>query len=186
MKRILVFLTALALAGCAGTPSTSERPRPFEEDPERGSVAYGATVLDLVQADETTYATSPLPADLLWEHLPKVFLGLGFDVQDLVTYDPNRQRMAVANQRVRRLGGQRMSRLLDCGRSLTGEMADKGQVYVYLTTWLEPVEDGTRIHTRFEATAREGGTSRSPTKCWSTGRLERLIVDRTQQRAVAP
>ncbi len=67
---------------------------------------------------------------------------------------------------------------------MTGDLADKGQVYVYLTTWLEPMDEGTRVHTRFEATAREGGTSRTPSTCSTKGRLEKKILDSLHLRAV--
>jgi hypothetical protein len=48
--------------------------------------------------------------------------------------------------------------------------------------WLEPHEDGTAVHTRLLATARQGGTSASAVSCVTNGTLERNLMKRLQLR----
>jgi hypothetical protein len=181
MKRITAIALALALAGCA---QGSGAPTP-EEGPQRAQVAWDAgsfELMDLTVEDNTVSGWLDVPPEQLWPHVPPVYDEIGLKLSDLETYDPGRHRVAVVNHRARRLAGKRLSRLLRCGDSFGPPKADNGQVRVSLSTWLEPAEGGTRMHTRLEAWTRGVGTSTGAIQCSSTSALEQDIMKRIQLR----
>lgn len=128
-----------------------------------------------------TGADSDRPADQLlmdvrtaWAALPRAYASIGLTptvvdtaqlvlgVQGLVIHKP--------------LGGERLSRLLDCGIDVTGPNADYYEVRLTVMSGVRPAGDGSStLTTRVSAYAQANGQS-SNVRCGSTGRLEERIA----------
>lgn len=184
-SRILAGTVLLAMAGCTTASETS--PPPVTPAGQTriplADMGHGASV-DLVRDDQIS--TGWIDADVAdaWRNLLAVYAALGFEVKDLAEYVPEARRVTVSQPRIRRLADKRPSTYLECGHSLTSPKADKGGLRVFLSTWLEPLEGGTRVTTRFEASARDTGTSTAAVACASNGRLEQLIADQLLLRII--
>ncbi len=181
---LLSLAVGCGLTACAAPPPGAPRPDSPPQEELRDEIRYGSVIVDIVREDQTTIGATPLPADRLWPYLIEVVLDLGFETDDLKVYDPASRQVAVSRRPVRRLGGARMSRLLDCGRSVTGPRADTHQIEVRLTAWLEPVDRGSLVRTRLEAAARRRGLG-AVGACRSRGKLEIMLVDELHRRALA-
>jgi hypothetical protein len=168
-----------ALTACAGS-SGSEAPSPGRTERVPIQIEYGAgtVTVDLVREEQVTTGWIDAPVEDAWRHLLGVYETIGFQVEDLTEYVPAARHVGVSLPRVRRIAGERPSRFLDCGYSLTAPKADQGHVRLLLSTWLSPKDGGTTVTTRLEASARDSGTSTAPIRCSSKGKLEQLIADR--------
>ncbi len=85
----------------------------------------------------------------------------------------------------RRIGGQLLSRFLNCGSSgVTGRPnADSYRVTMYLVSRVESTEDGrTRLSTEVDARAQARGVSGYPVQCQSRGTLETRIAEMVEER----
>ncbi|MEX2465365.1 MAG: hypothetical protein WD995_00560 [Gemmatimonadota bacterium] len=74
----------------------------------------------------------------------------------------------------RTLGDRRISTYLSCGRDMTGDLADRATIRLWMVTRLLPsMEGGTQIRTELTANATDNdGTSRTVRPCSSNHRLE--------------
>ena len=79
----------------------------------------------------------------------------------------------------RRIGGQRLSRFLDCGYGMTATpRADDYRVNMGVITRLSATEGGgTSVVTEIAANAEARDVSADPVQCSSKGRLETTIVE---------
>lgn len=87
----------------------------------------------------------------------------------------------------RRLGGEAMSRYLDCGRGFSGNNADFYKITLAISAWVEPATGAPeRIQVAIAASGRDPAGSRSYySQCTSRGALEKRIAGRVQA-LVAP
>ncbi len=119
------------------------------------------------------------PPEKLWSHMGQVYDALSIPVK---VRDDDRRVLGTQNFTVsRHLGKDRLSLFLDCGSTITGSMADEGEVLMTVASQIGPADaSGTSsvVSTIVQGTARQHGLSSSPTGCTSTGRLEHLIVTR--------
>lgn len=175
-------LSVLVLGSCGPVPQPEAAAAP-DGSVQRSEFRYGTVLVDVYRQDQVTTAVSPLPAEELWPHLMVVVLEMGFSAEDVVTYDGSSYYLVVSRKRVKTLADQRLSRLIDCGRSTTGPQADTRQVEVRVSSWIEPLEEGALVRTQLEAGARERGTSRVRS-CTSRGKLETTLVDALHERAI--
>jgi len=84
----------------------------------------------------------------------------------------------------RRLGGEPMSRYLDCGRGFSGNNADIYRIALAISVWVEPASgEAGRLLVAIAATGRDPSGSRSAfSACTSRGALERRIAAMVQAR----
>lgn len=168
----------LAVGAC-----TAPRDRPLatptgqKRTPVQVETFGGTYTVDLVRDDQISTGWIDVPVDDAWRHLLAVYGALGFEVADLAEYIPEARRVTVSERRMRRIADKRLSTYIDCGYAIAGNKADGGNVKVYLSTWLEPKDDGTQVTTRFESSARDTGTSTAAVPCTTNGKLEQLIAD---------
>lgn len=129
--------------------------------------------------------TLPETPDKLWPLLEPVYDSLAIPVR---VRNPEAGVLgSVDFSATRRLGDQRLSLYLDCGRTITGSMADQGEITMTVVTQIRPADlsgDRGRVTTLVKGTARQHGLSSSQTDCTSTGRLEHLIATRLQLLAL--
>jgi hypothetical protein len=81
---------------------------------------------------------------------------------------------------MRRLAGEPMSRLLNCGSTMTGPSADSYRIHSALLAIIDPLpENRTRLRVAFAAGARDiSGNSTEPVSCGSSGVFELRLADR--------
>ncbi len=121
--------------------------------------------------------------DSIFAALTTVFNELKIPVQ---LNDPKHSLMNNLNADVsRRLGGQPMSRYIDCGRGFSGNNADIYRITLAVTAWIDPTEgDPQRLMVAIAASGRDPSGSHSAyTVCTSRGALEKRIGERVQQLA---
>jgi hypothetical protein len=161
---------AVLLSSCAAPrPEERElaiRPRDLAGDVEAKLLAESSLVTHHVDA----------PVEHVWAVLPSVYeeleIPLGF-------YEPEKMVLGNREFNPKTIGGNRMSRYLDCGANTTGgSYADTYQVELYLVTRVDAVgEAKTRIRTEVYATARARDTGGNRIQCPTKGLLERRITE---------
>lgn len=182
MRYLTAILSMTAvLTGCGvGTGSAASGSSDARVATTQVQVASGARYqLEMTREESRVAAVLPAEPDAVWAELGSVYQEIGIDPGELAVYQPAEHRMGVAELRVGRLAGKRLSLLLDCGHSFGVPRADQADVRVFLTTWLSPDEDGTLVTTRFEAREGQRGSM-----CSSRGRLEQEILTRLLQRVM--
>jgi hypothetical protein len=99
-------------------------------------------------------------------------LGIPVEVGDPATGQVANTQFRVSRQ----LAGERLSRFLSCGETLTGPRADTDRVLMALVSTVKPVGDGaSRVESRVVAVASDVGGTGGKLACTSTGELEQRI-----------
>jgi hypothetical protein len=172
--RRTIPLLAVALTACS-TPRPDDREvgarfRELSGDVTSRLTAESSMVTHHVDA----------PVARVWAILPEVFEDLEIP---LGAFEP--ENMALGNREFspKRIGGDRMSRYLDCGSGITGRpYADAYRVTLYLMTRIDALGPAqTRIRTEIDASARNREISGYPIHCTSKGILERRISERVSE-----
>jgi hypothetical protein len=121
--------------------------------------------------------------DSIFAALTTVFNELKIPVQ---LNDPKQGLLNNLNAEVsRRLGGQPMSRYIDCGRGFSGNNADVYRITLAVSAWLEPnVGEPKNLMIAIAASGRDPAGSKSAySVCTSRGALEKRIGERVQEIA---
>jgi hypothetical protein len=140
----------------------------------------GSAEVRMVAARPHTHSSVLLvPVEQVWATLPAVYEGLGLSGAGVIDQSQRRFGMGPATL-PRRLNGERPSRFLDCGATVSLPNADAYAVTVTVVTQLSAEGPGTRAQTVVEATARPRDTAGNQVTCTTTGHLERLIASRLQ------
>lgn len=173
-------LTVLA-SGCAQNLRTESGEAGVQSFPttvrltDNANAVYG----DLTYYFEDNIVVSEIPAtpNEAWAHLLTAYETVGIDptIQDVASLT-----VGVQELRVRRsLGDQRLSAYLSCGRDMTGNLADRATVRIWLVTRLRAIAaDRTEVRTELTANATDNdGTSRTVRPCSSNHRLEAFIAN---------
>lgn len=133
-------------------------------------------------AKSDTIAMSP---EKLWPYLGKVYDALSIPVHQ--RNETAHVLGSVDFEVARHLGDNRLSLFLDCGSTITGSMADQGQLMMTVATQVRPATesgDQSEVATLVTGTARQHGLSSTETNCTSTGRLEQMIATRLKLMAL--
>lgn len=119
--------------------------------------------------------------DSIYVALKKVFEELKIPVQ---TANPRAGLLNNLNADLSgRLGGERMSRYIDCGRGFSGPNADFYRLTLAVSAWVEPATgDPQKLMVAIAASGRDPSGSRSYySPCTSRGDLEKRIARRVQE-----
>lgn len=112
-----------------------------------------------------------------WEHLLTAYEAVGLEpsIQDVASLTVGVQEARVS----RSLGDRRISTYLSCGRDMTGNLADRATIRIWMTTRLRAIaDDRTEVRTELTANATDNdGTSRSVRPCSSNHRMEAFIAN---------
>jgi len=118
-------------------------------------------------------AASP---DAVWEALVQVYGDLGIEIAGAnpSTRSLNNPKFVVS----RRLGGERLSRYLECGSGSIGGFADHFRIQMNILSQVVAKPDGqSTLHTTIQAIGdNPEGTSNTRVPCSSTQQLERRIA----------
>lgn len=169
----------LMAAGCASTQEDSAvSPRGPVENVITISSGDGTVQGEMRVTREDYVARNTVEAtpDEVLAVLPAAFVGVGLPAPEI----DEQRRLAVVPPHVvsRRLGGVRMSTLLDCGRGMAGPYADTYRIHLSVSTEIRPLgEDASTVLTRVEATGQNTGGTAGNVRCSSLGQLEGRIVD---------
>lgn len=119
--------------------------------------------------------------DSIYAALTAVFQELKIPVQ---TANPKAGLLNNLNADIsRRLGGERLSRYIDCGRGFSGPNADYYRVTLAVSAWVEPATGEPRqLMVAIAASGRDpSGTRSYYSQCTSRGDLEKRIATRVQE-----
>jgi hypothetical protein len=179
MRRFIPALTLL-LAGCATSPDTGSTGMETPIDsPEVFSIGdrMGEGMVSNVQpgVDRISVGISASP-DAVWDALVQVYADVGIEIAGA---DPGTRSLNNPNFVLsRRLGGQRLSRYLECGSGSIGGFADHFRIQMSILSQVEAKPDGlSTLHTTIQAIGdNPEGTSNTRVPCSSTHQLERRIA----------
>ncbi|HEU5207824.1 MAG TPA: hypothetical protein VFU06_00320 [Longimicrobiales bacterium] len=174
MTRTVCVVAVLTLAGCASGPSRTNA-GPHTEAVTVGRDAGGATDIRVTtEAYEKAYDV-PGAREVLFNRFPEAFDALGLPAPML---DRRTWTAAVRDYTVqRRLNGERLSRMFECGSGPAGRYADTRRIEMDVTVRLEPAGDGTRVSTDIVAHSYDPTGRTQNTQCTTRGLLERMIAD---------
>lgn len=177
-----VAAAALLASACAAPSSPADRPPAPQEVETR--VEEGAASAILRTRASALDAEIDAPLDRTWEALRATYEAMDIP---LGTFEPAEGQLGSPRFRARRIGGERMSRWVDCGSGINGPRADTYQVHPVVTSWVRPAGAGaTTLTTVVQATARPVDVSGSEVQCRSRGRLEEAIASAVQERVATP
>ena len=187
MTRFLLgSLAVLTVTACgtstAGRPLNAPQSTAVSVGSANPTVAAGSSTLMLsTQPDIRGFRhTLPEAVDAVWLVLPKVFGELGLEITSI-----DQATRTIGNPRLlvrRTLAGTVPSRSVRCGSDPAGlPLADRYRVTLTLHTEVAPAPDGgTVITTYVDGVAANNAVSGGPVRCTSTGHLEKVIGETTQ------
>lgn len=176
MHRFAATVSLFALTACAACATSN--PNEAGTTTERVTMSEGAAQvfeLDISRGDAALTTRFDASPHAVWRLLPDVYaeLGLPEPVMDAST------RMAAVQDHavMRRIGDERMSRLLDCGRDMAGYHADTHRIRLDVRTWVTDEATAADVHTRVTATATSVEGRAGVITCTTRRRLEQLISE---------
>jgi hypothetical protein len=190
VKRISLAAAALLCACSSGSngaqASTAEAPAlRASEGITRVDSPVGNLVIDWQH--QRTYEETKLlvGVDKAWSEFPTVFGELGIPTG---LADPKQHVFGNAGVKVRgSLGGQRMSKYLDCGATAGMSNSDTYDVIVRVVSQVIPADAGlASLRTQVEGSAHASGDSGMNVRCISTGALEARIAHMMSELAAKP
>ena len=134
------------------------------------------TPTTMVPEGSTSSHVAAAGIDEVWAVLQVVYDEVGIPLE--VVNRPGRY-MGNPDFAPRRIGGQRLSRFLDCGYGVTATpRADDYRVNMGVITRISTAEGGgTSVVTELVANAEARDVSAAPVQCSSKGRLETTIIE---------
>lgn len=171
---VLPVLGLLSLACASGnpneTPEVGERETNLNVQMRKGGQNLNLRTTSEIDVVHDTVAGDP---DELFSTLPEAYDNLGIPIS---TVNAEAKTIGVLETRAQGdFAGERISLWLDCGESITGNVADQREIYLTVLTQVEPLEgaEGTGVSTHLRGYAVQGGNRRD---CSSQSRLERRIA----------
>ncbi len=173
---------AIAVAGCAS--SQGGRLQGAGPDRETRMRLEGSEVRVVHDPNVRAYVVSA-SVDEVWLALGLVYQHLEVPV---AMSDPVTHRLGNLRFRPRRIGGERLSTYLDCGRGITAvPNADEYTVTMSLVTALKSEEERqTLLVTEIDAAAQPRAVSGPAVHCTSKATLERRIAELVAQQLQLP
>lgn len=171
-----VLAVLVVAAGCASSgsevPQAGERQRNINIRTSRSS-----GTLNLRSDEDLDVVRDTLPGSPgdLFALLPGVYSRLGIPI---TTVNTGAKALGTVEYRARdEFAGDRISKWLDCGTSITGDIADEREIYVTALTQLHPVEGerAAAISIYVKGYASKGSVSGNLKPCRSRSRLEQRI-----------
>ncbi len=169
IRRSLLTITVLAIAGCASGSVVNQR-----QDPVMVMVGNSASLEYKQDVRVLTQNVAGTPAGL-WAKLNAAYSNFGLPVTARDSAD-----FAVAAQNAQfsgRFGQTPMSRIIDCGVTPFGtQRANSYHVWLSVATQLQASNTGTIVRTSLAAKAKDQNSSTAAVQCGSTGALEADIA----------
>ncbi len=169
---LAVTLSAVVVGACAYSgPATTSL-----EFAKVTRVEHGGQPVEILQDPEGVARLVAAPVDSVWLVLAEVYDRMGISVAR-----SNRGQWELGHPgfRARRIEGKRLSRYLNCGRSISGPLADQYSVTLSVLTRLTAAEGGTMVVTTVVGAAKSRmASSGGAVPCRSqSGKLELRLVE---------
>jgi hypothetical protein len=174
IRSSLCLIVALTGGACASGGGSSAAPGPEVITDER-EASLSAALGHRVTADDMTISEDlDVPRVQVHRELIAAYAKLGIPAE---LVNPSTGLVAITEKRTStRLGGERMSRFLSCGETMTGPRADQDRIVLSVISYAKPIGmSGSRIETRVVATASDVGGTGTRQPCTTTGELESRI-----------
>ena len=176
MYRELIRLAGVGLAivnaGCASAGSSQS---PYQQSHVTVDGPGGRFDLLLTREQYLSLDTLTVPPKKAWTALVQTYAGFGVPLQGV---DP--AHYMIATQYVHAhssFAGERMSRWLECGSTMTGDIASTYEITLRFGTLLDTSVVGrTVVRTAVSASAIATGSGTTPVECSSRGSLEKRIA----------
>lgn len=176
--------TALGCASSSDGPSLDRSGERLVDVRDRSGTIVSTR---LRSDDRARVADLAVELEVAWARLPSILADLGLSIG---TIDETSHRVSQSGERVSRIGGERMSSYVDCGRGVTAQPhADQYEVSLSYEVHLSPDgPDTSHAAMRVDASARPRDVRGNSVRCVSKGTLEELVFDslRRPSAAVAP
>lgn len=170
--RLPLALLGLALGACASAGSGAS---PYEQHHVTVDSPTGRVDLLLTREQYLSSDTITVPPGRAWPALVQTYAGFGVPLQGA----DGRNRM-IATQYFHAhatFAGERMSRWLDCGSTMTGEISTNYEITLRFGTLIDSSVAGRSIvRTAVTASAIAPGSGTTPVDCSTRGTLERRIA----------
>lgn len=176
-------LVALGAPGCASSQGAQEVPD--------SRSAIGTMTIDAVSSrfdirvmEDVTPVRDTVNAivEEVWNLVPEAYVQLGVPIGGV-----NPEARLLGNNGFRaegNFGDMRLSELVSCGRTMTGDIAEEYDLRFVVMTQVQDAEGRSVVTSVVRATARPRGVSGNAVRCSSTGKLEREIVKRVRAQLV--
>lgn len=170
MTRHLLLLAPFLLACASGGSSASSTV------PNREVISMGNIEVERYVDRRGTTHRIPMAVAEVWPSLVA-----SYQAMEIPLGTVNRPAGVLGNTKLvvtRRLAGQRLSQLLNCGATVVGApVADSHRIEVSVLSELTAVSaTESSLQTRLTAQALSGGTSTAPIQCVSSGAFEELLL----------
>ena len=166
-------IAALAALACASTGSTGSGP--YEQSHVIVDAPGGRYDLLLTREQYLSSDTLTVAPNAAWPALVQTYAALGVPLQGA---DKSRYMIATNYFHAHSsFAGERMSRWLECGSTMTGDIATTYEITLRLGSLLDTSVVGrTIVRTAVVASAIATGTGTTPVQCSSRGSLEKRIA----------
>ncbi|HEY2376662.1 MAG TPA: hypothetical protein VGH98_11860 [Gemmatimonadaceae bacterium] len=168
---LVATLSAVLAAGCA----TSSTPGSYAQEHVTVDSPGGRFDLLLTREQYLSADTLAVPPTRAWSGLVQTYAGLGVPLQGA-----DAASRTIATQYFHahaRFAGESMSRWLECGSTMTGEISTSYEITLRFGTLIDTSVAGRSIvRTAVSGTAIAPGSGTTPVECSSRGALERRIV----------
>jgi hypothetical protein len=179
LTRLLSPFLVAALAACA-SGSGSGPVRAARPVPELSVPGLHGTLDPNSEVPSSTTQLAAAP-DSVWNALVKVYAGLGLPVTGI---DTGARVLDSVDQRLRSVGGRRLTDLVDCGGSYGS--ASTYDIYLTVRTQLKAGESGGTLSSTQVTASAKPPTGSSRIQCSSSGGLEQMIAARLREALGAP
>ena len=177
----LLTVAALATLGCATSGSTGAGP--YEQSHVIVDAPGGRYDLLLTREQYLSSDTLTVAPKAAWSALVQTYAAFGVPLQGA-----DQSRYMIATQPFHAhssFAGERMSRWLECGSTMTGDIATTYEITLRFGSLLDTSVVGrTIVRSAVSATAIATGTGTTPVQCSSRGALEKriaaLVVSKSQ------
>ena len=165
------IVVAFAIAACA----SSSNPGPYAQQHVTVDSPSGRFDLLLTREQYLSSDTLTIAPARAWPALVQTYAGFAVPLQGA---DPKGRMIATQYFHAHgSFAGERMSRWLECGSTMTGDIATTYEITLRLGTLIDTSSAGRSIiRTAVSASAIAPGSGTTPVECSSRGSLERRIA----------
>lgn len=192
----LSVIAALGVVGCASSGGSSSPSSSADEDQQLpdAETGIGTMTIDVLNSFGSQFRVdyiedvSPVSdtvnaiVEEVWSLVPDAYVDLGIPIAGV---NPEARLLGNTDFRTRsEIADTRISKFLNCGRTMTGDIADQHDILLRVLTQVQDADGKSVVATVVDATARPRGRSGNTVQCSSTGRLENEIVTRVRSQLV--
>ncbi len=155
---LAMTLSAVVVSACAlsGPATASLEPATVMRLERGGGGGGGGQPVEVFHDRQEGGRLVAAPVDSVWRVLAEVYDRMGIPV---ARSDRGRSEFGHPGYRARRIEGKRLSRYLNCGRSISGPLADQYSVTLSVLTRLTAAEGGTMVVTTVDGAAKSRESS---------------------------